>query len=50
MNEIIAAIGNVGFPIVISIILVLKVDKSIAELTDAITRLEGLLKSIDRRD
>ena len=44
MNEIIAGISNVGFPVVLSLFLILRFEKKIDELTKAITELVAKLK------
>jgi len=43
MNEILSQVGNVGFPIVVSIYLLVRVEKKLDELTKAINSLGRII-------
>lgn len=43
--QIFSIIGNLGFPVVIAIYLLLRFEKKIENLTEAITQLQQIMKS-----
>ncbi len=44
MNEVFEYVANLGFPIVISVYLLVRIEGKLAELTDSIRELTGTLR------
>lgn len=44
MNDLVTAIANVGFPIVVALYMIVTMQKEIKYLTEAINRLETTIK------
>lgn len=49
MDNLVGLIGNVGFPIAVSIYLLVRIEGKLESLTNSINNLSGVIKSINAK-